>query len=142
MRKSRSLGWFWFYSGKESVLEELKCGKWMYFFSDQSVALEICEKAMKENVCYECKCTDMETTGTPQGVICFFLNGDDFDNHRRVIEFMLRNNMIRKTKAGKYYNISFKFNLQTYSGEYGSDFKGIIKLGNFINLETGEWLLK
>ena len=114
----------------------------MYFFSDQSVALEICEKAMKENVCYECKCTDMETTGTPQGVICFFLNGVDFDNHRRVIEFMLRNDMIRKTKAGKYYNISFKFNLQTYSGEYGSDFKGIIKLGNFINLETGEWLLK
>lgn len=35
-------------------------------------------------------------------------NDDDIDGHRRDIEFFLKNNLIRKTKKGKLYNISFK----------------------------------
>ena len=67
----------------------------MYFFDDQDFAMAICEKAIKEHVCYECKCTDMATTGSPTGVICFYLNGDDVENHRRVIQFMLENQLVR-----------------------------------------------
>ncbi len=136
----RQFGWFWFLSGKEDLLVPDKCGKWMYFFDDQEFAKKICQKAIDEGVCYECKCSDMELTGEKTGVICFYLNGDDIENHKRVIEFMMANDLIRKTKTGKYYNNSFKFDNQTRAGEYGADFEGKIKLEQFINLQTGEWI--
>lgn len=134
-------GWYWYFSGRENLLKKHKCGKWMYFFEDQEFAQRICQKAIDENVCYECKCTDMETAMKATGVICFYLNGDDIENHKRVIRFMINNNLIQKTKTGKYYNNSFKFNDQTRAGEYGADFEGKIKLDQFINLQTGEFII-
>lgn len=133
-------GWYWYFTDKAKLLDEHKCGKWMYFFSDQKFAMEMCEKAIAENACYECKCTDMKKTGVPTGVICFYLNGDDIENHHRIIQFMLDNRLIQKTKAGKLYNISFKYDDQTRDGEYGADFQGTIKLSQFIDLNTGEWI--
>lgn len=100
----RQGGWYWYLSGEEAKLEKHRCGKWMYFFEDQSFAQRICEKAIAEHVCYECKCTDMEVQLAPTGVICFYLNGDDIENHKRVIRFMMDNDLIRKTKTGRYYN--------------------------------------
>ena len=114
-------GWIWFLSGKEDILKDDKCGKWMYFFKDQEFAQQICQKAIDENICYECKCTDMETWIESEGVICFYLNSDDIENHKRVIQFMKDNGLIQKTKSGKLYNISFKFDSQTsekYFDEY------------------------
>lgn len=133
-------GWYWYSTKNSKLLKKHKCGKWMYFFDNQEFAMELCEKAIAENVCYECKCTDMELTGSETGVICFYLNGDDMENHHRVIQFMLDNKLIRKTKAGKLYNISFKFDNQTRAGKYGANFEGTIKLAQFINLNTGEWI--
>jgi hypothetical protein len=48
--------------------------------------------------------------------------------------------MIRKTKTGKLYNISFKYDSQTHNGEYGNEFSSEIKLKDFVNLETGKLL--
>lgn len=112
----------------------------MYFFDDQEFAKKMCQKAIAEQVCYECKCSDLEFIGEQQGVICFYLNGDDVENHKRVIQFMIYNNLIRKTKSGRYYNNSFKFDDQTRAGEYGANFEGKIKLDEFIDLNTGEWI--
>ena len=53
---------------------------------------------------------------------------------------MLEKNLIRKTKAGRYYNVSFKKDMQTIMGEYGIEFIPKIKLEDFINLDTGEWI--
>lgn len=133
-------GWYWYLTDQANLLERHKCGKWMHFFNDQKFAMSICEKAIAENVCYECKCTDMELNSSETGVICFYLNGDDIDNHHRVIKFMMDNNLIQKTKTGRLYNISFKFDDQTRAGEYGADFCGAIKLAQFVDLNTGEWI--
>ena len=133
-------GWFYYSSGKEDRLDPRRCGKWMYFFDDQSFAQKICEKAIEERACYECKCTDMEIEHPKSGVICFYLNGDDIENHKRVIRFMIDNQLIRKTKKGRYYNMSFNFDDQTRAGEYGDNFEGKIKLEDFIDLDTGEWI--
>lgn len=122
------------------MLDRDKCGKWMVFFNDQSFAIGICEKAILEGVCYECKCSNMGERLCETGVICFYLNGDDVENHYRVIKFMIENGLIQKTKSGKLYNISFKFDSQTRAGQYGADFEGKIKLDSFVNLQTGEWL--
>lgn len=132
-------GWHFYLSGKEKLLEEHKCGKWMHFFKDQEFAMKICQKAIDEDVCYECKCTNMEFTGESTGVICFYLNGDDIENHRKVLKFMLDNNLIQRTKTGKLYNISFKYDDQTRNGEYESDFVAKLKLDQFVDLVTGEF---
>lgn len=132
-------GWYWFLSGKENMLDKEKCGKWMYFFRDQPFAKEICEKAISEGVCYECKCTNMAERMCETGVVCFYLNGDDIESHHRVIQFMIENNLIQKTKSGRFYNISFKFDNQTRADQYGADFEGKIKLDAFIDLKTGRW---
>ena len=131
-------GWCWYLTDKAKLLKKHKCGKWMHFFNDQEFAMGICERAISENVCYECKCTDMKLTGSKTGVICFYLNGDDIENHHRVIRFMMDNKLIQKTKTGKFYNISFKFDDQTRAGKYGADFEGTIKLAHFIDLNTGK----
>jgi len=139
LEKKRAFGWYWFLSGDEDKLEKEKCGKWMHFFTNQDFAISICEKAIEEGACFECKCSDLELQGKT-GVICFYLNGDDIDNHKRVIEFMLKNDLIRKTKAGKLYNDRFKLDNQTRAHEYGADFEGKIKLEQFLDLYTGEWI--
>ncbi len=126
--------WIYYLSGKEEILDEHKCGKWMYFFADKERAASLCKSAIDENVVYECKHSDAE-----DGVACFYLNGDDIENHKRVIQFFLDNDLIRKTKAGKLYNIGFKFDDQTRAGEYGGDFKAEIKLEKFLDLNTGKW---
>lgn len=76
-----------------------------------------------------------------EGVCCFYLNGNDRESHKRVLSYMLENGLIRKTKTGKLYNISFKFDTETYAGKYkGSGFSGKIKLADFVDLETGEFI--
>ena len=53
---------------------------------------------------------------------------------------MLDNNLIRKTNSGRLYDESFKFDNQTRASEYGSGFNATIKLSEFLNLYTGEWI--
>lgn len=126
-----------FYIGEEAkTLQKDKCGKWMYFFDNKEFAAEMCEKAVMQNVVVEAKYKDLQS-----GVACFYLNSDDLERHKKIINFFLENNLIQRTKTGKLYNISFKLNEQTRAGEYGDDFKAEIKLDQFINLETGEWKL-
>lgn len=138
MKIKRFAGWYWYITKNAKLLDRYKCGKWMYFFDDQNKAFDICKKAITENICYECKCTDLEATNSNTGVICFYSNGDDIENHYRILKFMMDNNLIRRTKTGKFYNISYKFDEQTRSGEYGQNFNGVIKLDYFIDLNTGE----
>lgn len=86
-------------------LEDHKSGKWMHFFNDISFAAAICRKAVLEGTVAECKHTSASATNDGCGVICFYLNADDLEAHRRTLTFMLKNDLIRRTKAGKLYNI-------------------------------------
>ena len=127
-------GWLFYVSEEAKTLNREKCGKWMYFFDDRDFAAKICNDAVNTNVCVEAKHSD-----DANGVCCFYLNGDDIAAHKRVIQFFLDNNLIKRTKNGKLYNISFKYDNQTRNGEYGEDFVGSIKLEDFIDLNTGSW---
>lgn len=133
-------GWFFYLSGEENKLRSDVTGKWMYFFKDQEKAQELCQKAIEEKVCYECKCSDLELQQKQKGVICFYLNGDDEEAHKKVIQFMLDNGLVPRTRSSRYHNLSFKFDSQTIANEYGSDFEGKIHLDEFIDLNTGEWI--
>ena len=122
--------------------DDNKIGKWMFFFKDINLASELCEKAIETHSVYSCKHSDIpRMIANGQGVACFYLNIDDFDQHKKILSFMMENNMINKTKLGKLYNISFKLDSQTKAGEYGSDFEGKLKLEKLVNLSTGEFIV-
>jgi hypothetical protein len=135
MRKARLFGWV-FYVGDSRCLNSEKSGKWMYFFSDKKFAAQICKTAVKKGVVEEAKYSDDSS-----GVVCFYLNYDDIDAHKRIITYFLKNDLVRRTKTGRLYNISFKRDSQTSSGEYGNDFHADIRLADFLDLNTGEWLV-
>lgn len=128
-------GWIIYFGGEEKRMDKHKCGKWMHFFNNKEFVAHICEEAIIQNICAETKHTDAE-----EGVCCFYLNCDDIEAHKRVIKYFLENDLIRKTKTGKLYNISFKLDDQTRAGEYGTDFHSEIKLEQFVNLNTGEFV--
>ncbi len=133
-------GWFYYIpDGPPPQYDDDKVGKWMYFYRDPQgfeFARKMCKLAVESGVLKEAKVSESPF----QGVSCFYTEADDFDTHRRIINFFIEHNMIRKTKDGKLYNISFKYDRQTDAGEYGSDFKAELKLSEFINLQTGKWL--
>ena len=95
---------------------------------------------MLKNMNLSNKLTMLRVLLVPLFIACFYLNGNDMAGHHRVIQFMLDNNLIPKTRTGRLYNMSFKFDDQTHAGEYGADFEGKIKLNQFVNLDTGEWI--
>lgn len=128
--------WIFFTNENYKYLDTFKMGKWMVYFSESSrqYITEICENAVNKNIVPEAK---IAINGD---VACFYLNIDEIEYHRKCINFLLENNLIRKTKTGRYYNISFKKDMQTIRGEYGTKFIPQLKLDDFINLDTGEWI--
>ena len=126
---------YWiYYIGDDSKFEHDKVGKWLYFFENKEFVEKICKEAVENRIVNEAKHSNAET-----GVSCFYLNIDDIENHKRVIEFFIKNNLIRKSKSGRYYNISFKLDTQTLAREYGENYNSEVKLDKFIDLNTGEW---
>ena len=135
MRVVKNPAWVYYLAETDPHFDETKVGKWMYFFGDRQFVEKICREAIEQNIVEECKHSNAD-----DGVSCFYLNDDDLEGHRRVIEFFIKNDLIRKTTKGKLYNISFKHDTQTLAGEYGDDYHSDIKLEEFVNLETGEWI--
>lgn len=136
-------GWVFYVNGKPKF-DFNKVGKWMYFFEEKDIEFvaQICEKAVEENIVMEAKHTADEILkyrGT--GVACFYIHYDDIDAHKRVLSYFLKNSLIRKTKKGRLYDISFKTDKQTLNGQYGNDFSSEIKLSKFIDLDSGKWLI-
>lgn len=126
--------WVFYIEGKPGF-DNHKVGKWMYFFKDYDKVSELCHRAVEEGVVLVAKHSNAN-----DGVSCFYLECDDMERHKKVIQFFWDNDMIQKTKTGRLYNISFKLDDQTRAGEYGEDYNGTIKLEQFMNLQTGEWL--
>lgn len=132
--------WSYYINGDRATeLLDYKCGKWMFYFGDIAFVESVCRKAVLEGAVAECKHTAAEVFDG-SGVGCFYLNVDDIVAHHRVLAFMLANGLIRKKKNGTLFNIGFKLDSQTMAGEYGSEFKAEVKLEDFVNLETGEFL--
>lgn len=129
----------WVFYQKLNASDELpkdKCGKWMHWFNNKDFAERICKEAIGKGIVVAAKHSD-----DIKGVCCFYLRGDDLEAHKRVLQFFLDNHLIRKTKSGRLYNISFKYDNQTRAGEYDDQFKAEIKLDQFVDLETGEFLI-
>lgn len=141
--KYKTLPWIYYYSEDytDNKTSYDSVGKWMYFFKSNIISdvINICQQAIEDSACESCKHTNVEETGLPTGVICFYCDGFNINAHKNILNFMLKNNLIQKTKTGKLYNISFKFDNQTRNHEYGNNFKGFIKLADFLDLMSGKF---
>ena len=135
-----TLDWIYYLNENPSIKRDT-CGKWKHFTNNLEHAQNICYKAVEEGAVKQAKHGKNLNPLKKDTVCCFYLDGDDLEGHKIIITFMLENNLIPKTKAGKLYNISFKFDYQTRNNEYGSNFKGEIKLEQFIDLSTGKWII-
>lgn len=133
-------GFIWNEDGKN-------IGKWMIFFGQSKEELErindLSAIAVNDGAVYETKVSsELAVNLKKSGVACFFVEINDNKTHKKIIEYLLKNNMINKTKKGTLYNLGFKLNTQTKRKEYGSNFTSKLTLDNFIDLKTGEWILK
>ena len=135
MKIGEDIHWIYYKGTQSYEFKAEKIGKWMYFFDNKNFVANVCEEAVKNNIVASAKHSNKQN-----GVACFYLNCDDTEAHRKIISFFIENNLIQKTKTGRFYNIPFKLDTQTQTGQYGKDFSSDIKLSQFINLDSGEWL--
>lgn len=135
MKTKQSHGWV-FYRNDTVESDPEKSGKWMYFFENKDFVSKLCIEAIRTNVVDEVKYSDAEN-----GVACFYLNYDDIDGHKRVLMYFMDNNLIPRTRRGKFTNISFKLNTQTNTGQYGDHFQSDIRLSDFYDLNNDEWVV-
>ncbi len=135
--------WEWYYSKNYKRTENAFSGKWMHFFNVDALEYirNVCIKSIEEEILQVCKHTsEYKLSIEKSGVICFYIDGMNDDQHRKVLKFMLDNGLIPRTKSGKLYNIAFKFDTQSRNGEYGTDFEAKINLSKYVDLETGNFI--
>ena len=130
VRECKQSGWNFFTGDKTNTLGAT-CGKWEYHFTDSSFAHHVCREAIAQGAAAAAKMSD-----AGKGVCCFYINGNDREAHKRMLEFMLCKNLIRRRGDGAFFDTRFIFSpfekssLQT---ECLSD----IKLSQFVNLKKG-----
>ena len=134
-------GWFFYGYPKAKTIDDASVGKWMSFFTNQQFAKDICVKAIQEGACSICKCRDISIKNpmyedSAEAPICFYIDGNDKEQHKRILLFMLKNNLIQRNRYGDLCDIGFKFDQQTIDGEYGENFKARIKLSDYVDLWT------
>ncbi len=98
---------FWvFYIGDTSKLLKDKVGKWMYFFEDRNIVEKICKECVEKEIVCEAK-----HSNAGDGVACFYMNIDDTESHKRILEYFIKNNMIPKTKKRSILQYFFQIRL-------------------------------
>lgn len=132
-------GWSVFCASPIPTWDKTTVGKWLIAGIDVDKAMELCCKAVAAEATQEAK---HSMTAPPQSksICCFYVNGSDAQAHKRLLDFLRRENALPKKKDGTYCNISFKYDQQTLNGEYGKDFTPRHRLSDFLDLATGEWI--
>jgi hypothetical protein len=117
-------------------------GKWMLFGSSEDAMFSFVHylfDMIKNNVIRIGKVDTLMVNGTTAFII--YVNSNDIESQKKVLKYLIEHDLIRCTKTGKLYNISFKFDRQTRLGEYGDKFNSEIKLSDFVDLNTGEFII-
>ncbi|QHX36566.1 hypothetical protein [Spiroplasma sp. BIUS-1] len=133
---------YWvYYETKKMQKLEKNVGKWIigYNLKDSEWAISLCTKVIENEIISSVKHTNPNVENFyNSGVICFYLELEDKEGHRRLLDFLIKNKAISINKNGLYKNIAFKQDEQTSKNEYGEDFKASLNLKDFVDLNTGK----
>ncbi|SFT51206.1 Helix-turn-helix [Lachnospiraceae bacterium XBD2001] len=130
--------WRYYLSDDQSELRgSVFVGKWMLFPSNIQSAEEMCRYAIENSIVVQAKHSLEPRNGSY--LCCFYMNIYDYDRHEGFIKAFLGKNYIPRTQSGRYYNIAYKLDAETYMGMYGNNYKGLMHLVDFIDLDTGQW---
>lgn len=133
---------YWdFYTNNSMHYVAHESGKWMVFFEfeDMPAIAKHCENIVLGNICGTTKLSNVPNDKNT-GVACFYLNISDKEAHKKLIKYMIDNDLIPRTQNGRLYNIGFKLDNQTRSGQYGSDFIPTLKLADLVDLNTDKFI--
>ncbi|KAA0748545.1 hypothetical protein DN401_27440 [Bacillus sp. BF2-3] len=137
-------GWCWY--GANTFKETDNVGKFMTFvkgdISDEMQELIL--KAIEQGATRLVKHTDPNTIGfnpfvKDGSLAIIWYSNDEEENLKGLAKFLIDNALVPKNKNGNYRNISFKYDKQTRSGEYGEEFKASISLKDLMDVATGEF---
>lgn len=121
-----------YYTADGTTFNRDTAGKWMYYFYDVTEADEYCKLAVNFKVTACAK-----HANAASGICGFYTEPTDIEAHKRIIRFMLSNNLIRKTSDGKLFDISFK-----YETDNPESPRAKIRLSDFVDLQTGRELAR
>lgn len=125
--------WIRYSSEDDWKLSSIKdCGKWVNFYREIEFAKQVITRAIDLDIVKYAK----HTKGN-SGALCLYVSATNVNDHMRVINFLKDQNLIRLKSDLSYFDNSFKLNGQSWSKEYGNFFEGLIKLSDFIDLNTG-----
>ncbi|WP_437830573.1 hypothetical protein ACQRXC_03850 [Niallia taxi] len=138
-------GWCWY--GASTFENPDNVGKFMTPVQGDisNEVQELIIKAIKQGVTPLVKHTDPDPDilasnpfAKDGSLMIIWYSTDDKESLKALAKFLVTHGLVRKTKAGRYYNISFKYDKQTRNGEYGDEFKASISLQDLMDLNTGE----
>ncbi|MDQ0481060.1 hypothetical protein [Guptibacillus hwajinpoensis] len=137
-------GWCWY--GANTFKKTDSVGKFMTFVQEDisNEMQELILKAIKQDVTPLVKHTNPDTLASNPYVrdgslAVIWYSTDEEKALKGLAKFLIVHGLVPKTKAGKYYNISFKYDEQTRNGEYGEEFKPAISLKDLMDLNSGEF---
>lgn len=107
-------------------------GKWMFYFDNPDYAERICTVAVCDGVTKRAK-----HANASQGIGGFYTDADNYAEHRAIIDYMLRNNLIRRAANGKYFDIAFKYELADDEASTPTLPRTPLRLSDFIDLSDG-----
>jgi len=121
--------WIIYYNSEKKNYEDI-VGKFLTFnkkpIPERTIGL--IKKAIEDGICDEIKHSNTESgyvnphsNDQNEYVICWY-SSDDKEKLHRLTRFLVDNDLVMKTKVGKLYNISFKYDDQTKNNCYGENF--------------------
>lgn len=125
----------WQYYCHQQLSRIQNCGKWIYRFHGRDNAKRICQDIVQKHIVEEAKHTNADV-----GICCFFINGLDFAAHKRVLQYMMSNGLINKAVDGTIVNVQFSFDEQTRIEQDQRDEHVVLRVSDFVNLQTGRLL--
>ncbi|WP_406613827.1 hypothetical protein ACJA23_02860 [Mycoplasma corogypsi] len=147
LKISTDLAWKWFIDEETiKTLDTDENGKWLIFAKHENIEYldDLVLKGFEQESFIAVKRTNEiydPVYGIDSVVYIFYANYSDYDRHIKILSFLKENNLIRKTKTGKYFNISFKLDEQTLEGEYmwNGGVNSTLKLNMIMDLDTGDF---
>ena len=129
----------------EFLFPEGNCGSWRYEFDDTygnlTAAQNNCKKAVLSCIVEEARYSNADALsmnnrmmGKAIGWCCLYCHTNDTDAHKRILIFMIENNLIPKDQFGNLVNIEFQRDWCTPP----STKPKAISLSDFIDLKTGK----